>query len=72
MRVALGSLHMAAAVDDQAREGRRGTAPIPLGTRTYLQRNPAAAADFSGRKPEKRYVQGAFLLVTFLCASKEK
>src|SRR5206468_11649132 len=52
MRVALGPLHVAAAADDQARQGRRGTAPIPLGTWTYLQRNPAADADFSGRSPK--------------------
>jgi hypothetical protein len=51
----------------------RWIAPIPLSAQgCAVSGTQAEAADFSGRRPEKRNAKGVFLLVTFLCTSKEK
>src|SRR5207245_2688296 len=71
-RAALGTHRIAAPAGDQARRGRRVTAPIPLGTRTYLQRNPAAGADPQRRMRGGRNELGRVRFGDFLLHEQEK
>jgi hypothetical protein len=62
-----GSHYIAAAADDEARQGARdGSRAFRYCTRMCSQRNPAADADPSGRRPEGRNVLERRLLITFL------
>src|SRR5207245_21918 len=69
----LGPHCIAAAAAAMPAGAARWIAPIPpLAHGCAIGGTQAGVAYFSGRKPEKRNAWGAFLLVTFLCASKEK
>jgi len=63
---------LAAAAVDQAPQGAaRGIAPIPLLHRMCNRRNPADAADRSGRMPERRKALGRVSLVPIFARAKK-
>ena len=72
-RAALGSpLHCGGSGRDARRGGAMDRADSAACTRTCNRRNTGRGCVLFGQEPEKRNAWGAFLLVTFLCASKEK
>jgi hypothetical protein len=65
-----GTHRIAAAADDQARRVGAGRADS-AGYRTYLPRNPAAAADPARTMRAGRYALGRVLWVTFLARARK-
>src|SRR5438445_6281026 len=72
-RAAVGSpLHCGGSGRDARRGGAMDRADSAACTWMCNRRNTGRGCVLFGQEPEKRNAWGAFLLVTFLCASKEK